>query len=118
MNTAKLDANGIHRTRLFAGACLALFPTAFSFALVGGDLGQLKTEFVLTNANVGVIGGAVLWGMALSLLFVAPFLERICLRAAAIGASLGHLTGVTLLLSAPFSTGGAAAGRWVLPLGA
>ena len=118
MNTAKLDANGIHRTRLFAGACLALFPTAFSFALVGGILGQLKTEFVLTNANVGIIGGAVLWGMALSLIFVAPFLERIGLRAAAIGAFFGHLIGVTLLLSAVFFTGGGAAGFWVLFLGA
>jgi fucose permease len=117
MNTDKLDANGIHRSRLFAGACLALFPTAFSFALVGGILGQLKTEFVLTNANVGFIGGAVLWGMALSLIAVAPFLERIGLRAAAAGAFVGHLVGVTLLLLA-FFFAGTAMGFWVLFMGA
>lgn len=118
MNTAKLDANGIHRTRLFAGACLALFPTAFAMVLVSGVLGQLKTEFVLTNANVGIIGGAVLWGMASSLIFVAPFLEKIGLRAPAVGAFFGHLIGVTLLLSAAFFTGGGSAGFWVLFLGA
>jgi len=117
MSTATSDANGIHRSRLFAGACLALFPTAFSFALVGGLLGQFKTEFILTNANIGIIGGAVLWGMASSLIFVAPFLEKIGLRAAAIGAFFGHLLGVTILLSAALFAGGPM-GFWVLFIGA
>lgn len=47
----------------------------------------MNVEFVSTNATVGVIGDAVLWGMALSLIAVAPFLEKIGLRAAAFGAS-------------------------------
>src|SRR5690554_242279 len=117
MSTATLDAPGIHRSRLFANACLALFPTAFSFALVGGILSQLKSEFILTNADVGTIGGAVLWGMALSLIAVAPFLEKIGLRVAAIGAFIGHLVGVTLLLSA-FFYAGSPSGYWVLFYGA
>jgi fucose permease len=117
MSTAKLDANGLHRSRLFAGACVALFPTAFSFALVGGILGQLKAEFILTNADVGVIGGAVLWGMALSLIVVAPVLEKIGLRAAAFGAFIGHLVGVTLLLTASMFAG-EPKGYWVLFMGA
>lgn len=117
MNTAQVDANGIQRSRLFAGACVALFPTAFAFALVGGILGQLKTLFVLTNADVGMIGGAVLWGMASALIIVAPFLEKIGLRAAAIGAFFGHLIGVSLFLSAFFFTG-TPAGFWVLFIGA
>lgn len=117
MSTATVDANGINRKRLFVGACIALFPTAFSFALVGGILGQLKTEFILTNADVGTIGGAVLWGMALSLIFVAPFLEKIGLRAAATGAFFSHLIGVSLVLSAYFVSG-SPSGYWVLFLGA
>jgi len=117
MSTATLDTPEINRKRLFAGACLALFPTAFSFALVGGILGQFKTEFVLTNADVGFIGGAILWGMALSLIFVAPFLEKIGLRVAASGAFIGHLVGVTLLLSAYFFAG-SPMGFWVLFMGA
>lgn len=117
MSTAQLDANGIQRSRLFAGACVALFPTAFAFALVGGILGQLKTLFILTNADVGIIGGAVLWGMASALIIVAPFLEKIGLRAAAIGAFFGHLIGVSLFLSAFFFTG-TPTGFWVLFLGA
>jgi len=117
MSTATVDANGINRKRLFAGACIALFPTAFSFALVGGILGQLKTEFILTNADIGMIGGAVLWGMALSLIFVAPFLEKIGLRVAATGAFFSHLIGVSLVLSAYFVSG-SPSGYWVLFLGA
>lgn len=117
MNNAALDANGLHRSRLFAGACLALFPTAFSFALVGGILGQLKSEFILTNADVGTIGGAVLWGMALSLIAIAPFLEKVGLKFAAVGAFFGHLIGVTLLLAA-FFYAGSPSGYWVLFLGA
>ncbi len=117
MTIAAADVNGVHRFRLFAGICLALFPTAFSFAVLGGVLGQLKTEFVLTNAHIGFIGGAVLWGMALSLIAVAPFLEKIGLRAAAAGAFVGHLVGVTLLLAAyPFA--GTPTGPMVLAAGA
>lgn len=117
MSTATVDANGINRKRLFVGACIALFPTAFSFALLGGILGQLKTEFILTNASIGMIGGAVLWGMALSLIFVAPFLEKIGLRAAATGAFFSHLVGVSLVLSA-YLVAGSPSGYWVLFLGA
>ncbi|WP_341937547.1 MFS transporter [Marinimicrobium sp. C2-29] len=117
MSTATVDANGINRKRLFVGACIALFPTAFSFALLGGILGQLKTEFILTNASIGMIGGAVLWGMALSLIFVAPFLEKVGLKAAATGAFFSHLIGVSVVLSAYF-VAGSPSGYWVLFLGA
>ncbi len=117
MSTALRDADGIQKNRLFAGTCVALFPTAFAFALVGGILDQLKMDFVLTNADVGIIGGAVLWGMASALVLVAPFLEKIGLRAAAIGAFFGHLIGVSLFLSAFFFTG-SPNGFWILFLGA
>ena len=56
---------GIQRHRIFTGICLALLPTAFTFVLVSNILQQLKTEFLLTNAQVGYIGGAALWGLSL-----------------------------------------------------
>lgn len=111
------DADGINRKKLFAGACMALLPTAFAFVIVSNILGQLKTEFVLTNADVGYIGGAALWGMALSLLFLGPFLERFGLKVAAAGAFIFHLAGVTLFLTAaPFA--GESVGFWILLAGA
>src|SRR5690625_171265 len=107
----------INRDKLFKGICIALLPTAFSFVLVSNVLYQLKTEFILTNAQVGMIGGAALWGMAISLLTVGPFLERIGLKKATIGAFVGHLSGVTLFLAAyPFA--GVPEAFWILFAGA
>lgn len=91
---------GIHRSRLFFGTCLALIPTGASFALVSNILGQLKSEFILTNYQVGLIGGAALWGMAISLLVVGPMLEAIGLKNGARLAFLGHLAGITLMIAA------------------
>ena len=65
----------IHRRRLFFGICLALIPTGASFALVSNILVPLKQQFILTNYQVGLIGGAALWGMAISLLVMGPLLE-------------------------------------------
>jgi hypothetical protein len=48
----------IHRSRLFFGICLALIPTGASFALVSNILVPLKQQFILTNYQVGLIGGA------------------------------------------------------------
>ena len=57
-----MKTNTIHRSRLFLGICLALVPTGLSFALVSNILVQLKQEFILTNYQVGLIGGAALGG--------------------------------------------------------
>jgi len=105
------------RDRLFLGICMALLPTAFSFVLVSNILGQLKNEFILTNANVGYIGGAALWGMSISLLTIGPFLEKFGLKKATIGAFVGHLSGVTLFLVGYFFAGHPSA-FWVLFMGA
>ncbi|MFH5834173.1 MFS transporter [Halalkalibaculum sp. DA384] len=117
MSTEKSELNGIERKKLFTGICLALVPTAFSFILVSNILNQLKTEFILTNADVGYIGGAALWGMSVSLLAIGPFLEKIGLKNATKGAFIGHLSGVTLFLVAYFFAGDPSA-FWILFAGA
>jgi fucose permease len=115
-----MSTNGdgtVNKKKLFAGICLALLPTAFSFVLVSNVLQQLKTEFILSNAHVGVIGGAALWGMAIGLLTIGPFLEKIGFKNAARGAFVCHLAGVTLFLAAyPFA--GEPFAFWILFLGA
>jgi fucose permease len=117
MTSTTHDVGGINRKKLFTGACLSLLPTAFAFVIISNILGQLKTEFILTNSDVGYIAGATLWGMALSLLFLGPFLEKFGLKVAAVGAFIFHLMGVTLFLAAaPFA--GEPAGFWILFAGA
>lgn len=116
MTPAESSPN-VKQDRLFFGICLALLPTAFSFILVSNILNQLKTEFILTNADVGYIGGAALWGMAVSLLAIGPFLEKIGLKNATIGAFIGHLSGVTLFLVGYLFAGDPSA-FWILFMGA
>jgi len=114
---ASQDLEGINRERLFWGICLALLPTAFSFVLVSNILNQLKAEFILTNYEVGLIGGAALWGMCVSLFLMGPFLEKFGLKNGAAAAFGGHLLGVTLFLAAyPFA--GNPGAFWVLFMGA
>jgi fucose permease len=111
------NLEGINRYRLFVGICLALVPTGASFALVSNILIQLKEEFILTNYQVGLIGGAALWGMAISLLFIGPMLEGFGLKRATWFAFLGHLLGLTIMIAAVTMVGSPSA-FWVLMLGA
>ncbi|MEX0929431.1 MAG: MFS transporter [Balneolales bacterium] len=117
MNTSASSSNDINKKKLFFGICLAIIPTGASFVLVSNILYQLKTEFILTNAHVGYIGGSALWGMAISLLVIGPFLENFGLKKATIGAFLGHIIGITLFLAA-FPFAGEPIGFWILFLGA
>jgi fucose permease len=107
----------IHRERLFYGICLALIPTGASFALVSNILIQLKQEFILTNYQVGLIGGAALWGMAISLLVLGPALEGFGLKNGTRMAFVGQLVGITLMISAVTQVGNPSA-FWLLMLGA
>jgi hypothetical protein len=64
-----------------------------------------------------VIGGSALWGMAVSLLLVGPFLEKIGLKNATVCAFLCHLIGVTLFLSG-YAFAGQEIAIWILIAGA
>ena len=109
--------DGVHRRRLFIGICLALIPTGASFALVSNILIPLKQEFILTNYQVGLIGGAALWGMAISLLVIGPMLEGFGLKNGARMAFAGHLVGITLMIAAATRAGDPSA-FWMLMAGA
>ena len=110
--------HGVRRTRLFAGICLALIPTGAAFALISNVLGQLKEEFILTNYQAGLIGGAALWGMAISLLVLGPLLEGYGMKKGAVLAFVGHILGLTLLISAVTLRDNPAAAFTVLMCGA
>lgn len=77
----------------------------------------LKEEFILTNYQVGLIGGAALWGMAISLIVLGPLLETYGLRNGTRFAFAAHLAGITIMISAVAMVGNPAA-FWVLMLGA
>ena len=86
----------IARDALFKGSCVALVAVAFNFAGIAGAMLQLKDGFALTNTQVGWIGGAGLWGLALSQLLFSPFCDVIGLRPLLRLAFVGHLAGVRI----------------------
>jgi len=96
------SAETIERRRLFVGACIALVATSVAFATVGAVMLALKREFVLTNQEVGWIGGAALWGFAVSQLVFAPLCDTLGMRFLVRLAWFCHLLGTLTMM---FATG-------------
>ena len=100
--TGSAATEAIERKRLFVGACLALIATSVAFATVGAVMLALKRDFVLTNQEVGWIGGAALWGFAVSQLVFAPLCDTLGMRFLVRLAWLCHLLGTLTMI---FATG-------------
>jgi MFS family permease len=100
----------VNATRLFVGSCVALIATSVAFATVGAIMLALKREFILTNAEVGWIGGAALWGFAVSQVVFAPLADTLGMRFLLRMAFVGHLLGVMVMM--------VASGFWMLFAGA
>jgi fucose permease len=94
----------VNAGRLFLGSCVALIATSVAFATVGAVMLALKREFVLTNEEVGWIGGAALWGFAVSQLVFAPLADSLGMRALLRFAFVGHLAGaITMIVANGFA---------------
>lgn len=100
VSSARTSDAGLHRARLFRGSCVALVATSVAFATVGAIMGALKAEFVLTNAQVGWIGGAALWGFAVSQLVFAPLCDTLGMRFLLRTAFVGHAAGALVMITA------------------
>ena len=104
------DAPSVDDRRLFLGSCVALIATSVAFATVGAIMLALKREFGLTNQDVGWIGGAALWGFAVSQLVFAPLCDTLGMRFLLRLSFLGHLAGTLIMILA--------GGFWTLFAGA
>ena len=100
MNDGSGGIGGVNRGRLFLGSCVALIATSVAFATVGAVMFDLKGEFVLSNAQVGWIGGAALWGFAVSQVVFAPLCDTLGMRFLVRMAFVGHLAGALVLILA------------------
>lgn len=104
------DTTSTDARRLFMGACFALIATSVAFATVGAVMLALKRDFILTNQQVGWIGGAALWGFAVSQLIFAPLCDTLGMRFLVRLAWIGHLIGTLVMILAT--------GFWLLFSGA
>ena len=90
----------VNARRLFLGSCVALIATSVAFATVGAVMFTLKGEFVLSNAQIGWIGGAALWGFAVSQLVFSPFCDTLGMRFLLRMAFVAHLCGALIMIFA------------------
>jgi len=104
------SSNGVHPARLFFASCMALIATSVAFAVVGDIMGTLKTVFVLTNEQVGWVGGAALWGFTLSIIILGPLCDVLGMRNLLRFSMLCHIAGPAIMIFAN--------GFWMLFTGA
>ena len=91
--------------RVFLGSCIALIATSTAFAVIGASMLAIKNEFVLTNAQVGWIGGAALWGFTVSMVLFGPFVDSLGMRNLLRLALVAHLAGtLTMILAGGYAT--------------
>lgn len=101
---------GIKPDRLFRGSCTALIATAMTFAVLSAIMTPLKQQFMLTNEQVGFIGGAGLWGFPISILVFGPLCSVLGMRFLLSLAFVCFFTGVSVMIFAN--------GFWMLFFGA
>jgi len=100
----------VNPDRLFMGSCSSLISTSVCFAVIGAIMGALKQEFVLSNEQVGYIGGAAIWGFTISIFVLGPLCDVLGMRNLMRFAWLCHLAGALVMM---FATG-----YWMLFFGA
>ncbi len=106
----------INPGRLFWGSNFALIATAVTFAIIGAIMGPLKEQFVLTNAEVGWIGGAALWGFSVTIIIFGPLCDVLGMKFLLRLALLGQALGVILMILADGFTM-LFLGAWIISMG-
>jgi fucose permease len=86
--------------RLFLGSNFALIATSVTFAIIGAIMGPLKEVFALTNAEVGWIGGAALWGFSITIFIFGPLCDALGMKLLFRLSFIGHILGVLTLIFA------------------
>ena len=91
---------GVNSGRLFLGSCFALIATSVNFAVIAGIMGALKTQFILTNEQVGDIAGAATFGFTISIFVLGPLVDVLGMKREMWFAFLCHAAGVLLMVFA------------------
>lgn len=90
----------MNKERLFLGSCFGLIATSVCFAVIGAIMGPLKEQFVLSNEQVGYIGGAAIWGFTISIFVLGPLCDVLGMRNLLRFALLCHAAGALTMIFA------------------
>jgi fucose permease len=86
---------------LFVASCIALITSAFTFVIRGDIMPDLRVEFDLSQAQVGLISGGAFWGMAVAMLLGAPICDVLGMKRILFLAFGCHMAGVFGTVFAP-----------------
>ncbi len=84
--------------RLFLGCFMAMIATAFGFAVRGGVLDDIGTQFNLSKEQLGTLGGVGLFPFAISIILFSLIVDRIGYGIAMTFAFVCHLVSAILTI--------------------
>ena len=92
----------MNRTRLFTGCIVALVATSFGFAVRAAILDQWRTEFNLSQEQIGYLLGAGLFPFAISIILFSLIIDRLGNGVSMAIAFTLHALSAIITLAAPF----------------
>lgn len=110
-------AESIHRTRLFTGCIVSLVATAFGFAVRAAILEDWRSEFNLSQEQIGYILGAGLFPFAISIILFSLVIDRIGNGVSMAVAFALHASSAVITLAAPLALADPGAGPEAVALG-
>ena len=90
----------MNQSRLFLGCFMALIATAFGFIVRATIMDDWRLQFGLTGTQLGNIGGAGLYPMAISIILFSLIVDKIGYGASMVFAFVGHITSAIITLMA------------------
>src|SRR3972149_3277271 len=91
---------GVNSKRLFAGSCFGIGASAMTSVASSAVKGPLKEHFVLTNEQVGWIGGAAMWGFTVTILTFGSLCDVVGMKLVLRLAVVAHVGGALLMIFA------------------
>jgi len=91
---------GVNKKQIFLAACIALIVTAMTFAIRAGILGDLGTQFKLSDTELGWVNSMAFWGFPLATIFGGLLYNTLGARKLMILAFVSHLVGLIMTIYA------------------
>ena len=89
-----------NKKKLFLASCISLVVTAMTFAIRAGILGQLGTDFGLSDTELGFVNSMAFWGFPVATIFGGFLYNSVGPRKLMTVAFVSHLLGLLLTIFA------------------
>lgn len=91
---------GINKQRLFLASCVALIVTSMTFAIRAGILGDLSTEFGLSDSQLGHVNSMAFYGFPIAMLIGGAIYNQVGPKIMMWVAFISHILGLVLTMTA------------------